>query len=168
MKVFHTVGLSFKLMATSFFPAVFARTDTTMSCKNITQKEVAALFDRWNASLATLDPAKVTKNYSEDAVLLPTVSNKPRTNHMDIQDYFAHFLQKKPIGKIDQSYIKIGCNTVSDTGIYTFKLTDDKGVAKDVQARYSFVYDIQPDGQWLIEHHHSSVMPEPSAAASAH
>lgn len=168
MKFPPTVLLSLAVVATMFSPVVLAATDTTMSCKNITQKEVAALFDRWNTSLATLDSAKVTKNYSEDAVLLPTVSNKPRTNHADINDYFVHFLKNKPVGTINQSYIKIGCNTVSDTGIYTFKLTDDKGVAKDVQARYSFVYDMQADGQWLIEHHHSSVMPESTTTASAH
>ena len=43
-----------------------------------------------------------------------------------------------------------------DTGIYEFALaaTGDK-----VKARYSFNY-VQEDGQWKIQHHHSSVMPE--------
>ncbi len=164
MKYLYTALFASSVMA--FFP-VISSADTSTSCKNITEKEVAALFDRWNASLTTLDADKVTQNYSDDAVLLPTVSNKPRTNHTEIKDYFEHFLQKKPKGKIDQSFIKIGCNTVSDTGIYTFTLTDEKGVTKDVQARYSYVYDVQPDGRWLIEHHHSSVMPEPTTAVAA-
>ena len=79
-------------------------------------------------------------------MLLPTVSNKPRTNHEEIRDYFVHFLEKKPQGKIDFRIIKIGCNIASDTGLYTFTLHDTKGKAKKVSARYSFVYEY-PNGQ---------------------
>ena len=49
-----------------------------VECTPITKKQVEGLFDRWNSSLATLDPEKVVENYAPDAVLLPTVSNKPR------------------------------------------------------------------------------------------
>ena len=132
----------------------------TMTCTKTSAQEIAALFDRWNASLATLDPDKMAALYAPDAVLLPTVSNKPRTNHEEIRDYFVHFLEKKPQGKIDFRIIKIGCNIASDTGLYTFTLHDTKGKAQKVSARYSFVYEY-PNGQWLIEHHHSSAMPEP-------
>ena len=43
--------------------------------------EVAAQFDRWNAALATGDPEQVASLYAPDGVLLPTVSNKVRTDH---------------------------------------------------------------------------------------
>ena len=132
----------------------------TMTCTKTSVQEIAALFDHWNVSLATLDPDKMAALYALDAVLLPTVSNKPRTNHEEIRDYFVHFLEKKPQGKIDFRIIKIGCNIASDTGLYTFTLHDTKGKAKKVSARYSFVYEY-PNSQWLIEHHHSSAMPEP-------
>ena len=75
--------------------------EVTMTCTKTSAQEIAALFDRWNASLATLDPDKMAALYAPDAVLLPTVSNKPRTNHEEIRDYFVHFLEKKPQGKID-------------------------------------------------------------------
>ena len=130
-----------------------------------TKREIAALFHRWNASLATLDPDKVVANYATDAVLLPTVSNKPRTNHAELRDYFVTFLKKKPQGKIDRSIIKIKGDTASDVGIYTFTLHGADGKPKQVQARYSFLYQRQRDGGWLIAHHHSSVMPEPVASA---
>ena len=58
------------------------------------KKEIAALFDGWNKALQTGDPEKVTNRYADDAVLLPTVSNKIRTNHAEIEDYFHHFLEK--------------------------------------------------------------------------
>ena len=98
--------------------------------------------------------------YAPDAVLLPTVSNTPRTTHEAIRDDFVHFLAKKPQGKIDFRIIKIGCNSASDTGLYTFTLHDPKGKATKVSARYSYVYEYR-NGQWLIEHHHSSALPEP-------
>ena len=137
--------------------------DDTMTCTKTSEQEIAALFDRWNASLATLDPDKVVANYAPDAVLLPTVSNKPRTNHEEIRDYFVHFLEKKPQGHIDFRIIKIGCNSALDTGLYTFTLHDTKGKAQKVAARYSYVYEYL-NGQWLIEHHHSSALPEPVRA----
>ena len=44
--------------------------------------DIAGLFDKWNAALATLDSAKVADMYAKDAVLLPTVSNKVRLRQM--------------------------------------------------------------------------------------
>ena len=32
--------------------------------------------------------------YAADAILIPTLSNIVRHNHEEIEDYFAHFLQK--------------------------------------------------------------------------
>ena len=125
------------------------------TCARISEAEVKGLFDRWNASLATLDANKVTANYTADAVLLPTVSNIPRTNHAEISTYFEKdFLPKHPQGTIDRRWIKIGCNVAQDVGLYTFKLTTGT-----VQARYTFVYQYT-GGSWLISHHHSSGMPQ--------
>lgn len=127
----------------------------TASCASTDEAQVAALFDRWNASLATLDPDRVVANYATDGVLLPTVSNQPRGNHAEIRDYFVSFLQKKPQGKIDRRFVKVGCNLATDVGTYTFSFKD----GSKVSARYSFVYEFK-DGRWLIAHHHSSAMPE--------
>ena len=142
-------------------PSARGQAPSTMICAPITQQEIAALFDRWNASLATHDPDKVTANYAPDAVLLPTVSNKPRTNSADIKDYFVHFLERNPRGTIDTRTIRIGCNTASDVGTYTFRLSGKiPGITDIVKARYSFLYELR-DGKWVIVHHHSSAMPEP-------
>jgi uncharacterized protein (TIGR02246 family) len=127
-----------------------------MTCTPITQQEVAALFDRWNASLATHDADKVTANYAPDAVLLATVSNQPRTNSAEIKDYFEHFLKRDPQGAIDTRTIRIGCNEATDVGTYTFKVSGKTpGTTDIVKARYSFIYEPR-DGKWVIVHHHSS------------
>ena len=128
----------------------------TLVCKRTTDKEIAALFDRWNQSLQTLEPEAVAANYAPRSILLPTVSNKPRFTNEERIDYFEHFLHNKPVGKIDQRWLSIGCNTAIDAGLYSFTFGTTGQV---VHARYTFTYEW--DGkQWLISSHHSSAMPE--------
>jgi len=153
------------LLLSAGFAAVpaLARTAT---CTTASEAEIAGLFDRWNASLATLDPARVTANYASGAVLLPTVSNRPRTSPALIEDYFVTFLQAKPQGRINERHVTIGCDMATDVGVYTFTLANPDGSSRQVVARYSFVY-VPEGGTWKILHHHSSAMPEPVAAATA-
>lgn len=128
----------------------------TESCKVPTEQEVAALFDRWNESLRTGDPHKVVANYAERSILLPTVSNQPRLTPKEKEDYFHHFLQNRPFGKIDLRFVDVGCNYAVDAGLYTFTFAKTGDVVK---ARYSYTY--RWDGsKWLITTHHSSAMPE--------
>ena len=128
----------------------------TEHCKAITEQDVASLFDRWNRSLQTGDPHAVVANYAERSILLPTVSNKPRLTPAEKEDYFHHFLEDRPSGKIDFRFVDLGCNAAVDAGLYTFTFARTGAV---VHARYSYTY--RWDGsQWLITSHHSSAMPE--------
>jgi uncharacterized protein (TIGR02246 family) len=125
------------------------------SCHAANEQEIASLFDRWNNSLKTGDPKKVVANYATKSILLPTVSNKPRLTPAEREDYFVHFLEKKPFGKIDSRTIEIDCNTALDAGLYTFTFGD----GSQVKARYTYTYKWNGK-QWLITSHHSSAMPE--------
>lgn len=128
----------------------------TEVCKSTNEQEISALFDRWNRSLQTGDPHQVVANYAERSVLLPTVSNKPRLTAAEKEDYFHHFLENKPAGRIDSRTIEIGCNSAVDAGLYTFTFGT---TGTQVKARYTYTY--KWDGtQWLITSHHSSAMPE--------
>jgi uncharacterized protein (TIGR02246 family) len=126
-----------------------------------TKKQIAALFDGWNKSLRTGDPEKVADRYAKDAVLLPTVSNRIRTDRAGIVDYFEHFLENKPVGKKVRTIVNVlDKNSAIDTGVYAFTLTDPKtGVKRVVEARYTYEYE-KRNGKWLIVNHHSSAMPE--------
>ncbi|MFJ8592461.1 SgcJ/EcaC family oxidoreductase [Streptomyces sp. NPDC093598] len=130
--------------------------------KPATKAQVLGLFDQWNAALQTGDPKKVADLYAKDAVLLPTVSNQVRTDRAAIVDYFEHFLQSKPKGtKIESVVNVLDRDTVIDTGVYEFALTDhDTGEKSTVKARYTYAYEKQPNGTWLIVNHHSSKMPQ--------
>jgi uncharacterized protein (TIGR02246 family) len=136
------------------------------SCATLDAKSVAALFDDWNFALSSLDANLVVQRYWPDAVLLPTVSNTPRTNAPMIGDYFKHFLAKRPRGRIDTRTIQGGCNLAMDVGTYTFSLMNEKGETSEVAARYTFIYQYR-DGGWKILHHHSSAMPESAGAKQA-
>ena len=124
--------------------------------KDITMKsEISALFDTWNSALQTRDPKQVVALYETNAILLPTVSNQVRHNHAEIEDYFVSFLEKEPMGKIDESNVRTFGNIAINSGVYTFTF---KGGAT-VQARFTYVY--RWNGQeWKIIEHHSSQMPE--------
>lgn len=133
-----------------------AQPTATESCKPVTEQEIATLFDRWNSSLQSGDPRKVTANYAHPSILLPTLSNEPRLTPAEKEEYFHHFLVNRPIGKVDRRHIELGCNTALDAGLYTFTFAK---TGESLSGRYSFTYTW--DGSdWLITSHHSSMMPE--------
>lgn len=119
------------------------------------KKEILALFDQWNNALLTKNPNTITALYAQNAVLLPTVSNKVCNNHQDIAAYFTDFMARQPIGKIDNVDVRIYDHIATSTGVYTFSFKNEQ----PVQARFTFIYQ-RIDQQWLICHHHSSAMPE--------
>ena len=123
---------------------------------SITKDEVRALFSLWNSALATGDSRIVASRYTKSPLLLPTVSDKPRTDFDSVKDYFDAFLLKEPHGEIIEGQINIGEGWASDAGIYEFTMgtTGDK-----IKGRYTYIY-VEEDGIWKIQHHHSSVMPE--------
>lgn len=124
-------------------------------CQPLDQPAALALFERWNSSLQSRDPLRVAALYSDDAVLLPTVSSTPRLSAETRIDYFRKFLEHGPSGTLNSHVLQTACNVATLAGLYTFEFKDDK---PPVAARYTFVYRF--DGKdWLISHHHSSAQP---------
>lgn len=118
--------------------------------------QVLALFERWNAALATGNPDAVISLYAENAILLPTVSNRVRHNHAEIRDYFVSFLAKQPQGVIDEANVRfLADDLVINSGVYTFSF----GNGDRVSARFTYLYR-RVDDEWRIIEHHSSAMPE--------
>ena len=50
----------------------------------MSQNEITALFDEWNAAIQTGDPKTVAALYESNGILLPTLSNSVRHNHEEI------------------------------------------------------------------------------------
>ncbi len=152
------------VLSTSAFalvPAAEART-AAPRCAPVTTAAVEAQFDKFNAAWATKNPDTVTALFGKDAVLLATVSNKPRTDAAGIRDYFVKFLQNSPVGTITSSTVDLGCNMATRVGTWTVTFTDAAGAKTDVLARYTFIYKYE-GGKWMIDHLHSSMLPEKAA-----
>jgi uncharacterized protein (TIGR02246 family) len=129
-------------------------------CAPVTTAAVERQFDLFNQAWATKNPDRVKSLFAPDAVLLATVSNEPRTTPGAIRDYFVGFLKASPVGRIETSTVRLGCNTASRVGTWTVTLTNpETGGTTDVKARYSFIYKYQ-GGRWWIDHLHSSRLPE--------
>ena len=137
-----------------------AMAQTGSTCVKLTPAELDAQFGAFNAAWASKSPDAVTALFEDDAVLLATVASVPRTDSAGVRNYFVKFQKNNPVGRIDSSTIKSGCNWALRAGTSTVTLTDAiTGAKTDARARYSFLYEFE-DGQWKIEHLHSSVMPE--------
>lgn len=153
------------LLAAVGSPAL-ANTKAPAACESADVSVIEAQFDRFNGALSTRSPDTVTALFAPDAVLLPTLSNTPRTDPAGVRDYFVHFLAKAPVGRIDSSTVRIGCNTAERVGTWT--LTDPAtGSISKAPARYSFIYRFD-GGEWKIDHLHSSLMPEKDTKTASH
>jgi len=124
------------------------------------EKEILALFDKWNETLQTRDPKQVAQMYAQEGgILVPTMSPKVRHNRDEIADYFVHFLAKNPNGRIDESNVRVYGDIAINSGLYTFELDgEEEGSRVDVPGRFTFVYKKEGD-DWVIVEHHSSVLP---------
>jgi uncharacterized protein (TIGR02246 family) len=135
--------------------SAFAASPAAAESVEETRREILECFDRWNRALQSGDPGQVAALYAEDAILLPTVSNRVRHNHEEIRDYFRHFLADRPSGKIDEANVRIYGNMAINSGLYTFSFPDKP----PLHGRFTFVYRWNGN-RWEILEHHSSRMPE--------
>lgn len=148
------------MIATLMTAAALVTAASDVQCPTVTPPQIEAEFQRFNDAWATRNPDTVTALFTSEPVLLATVSNIPRTAPAAVRDYFVGFLGNAPVGRIDTSTVEIDCRTASRLGTWTVTLTDAAtGAQTDVRARYSFIYRWE-DGQWKIDHLHSSRMPE--------
>ena len=113
----------------------------------------------WLNTLLKKDPKQVAQMYSEDNTFLPTVSGDFKKGQSGAEDYFVHFLAKNPAGTVTEEAV----NQISDeaylhVGMYTFELDAEDG-RQEVSARFTYLWRKDSQGDWKIEHHHSSMRP---------
>ena len=160
-KLVLTAALALGAIATAGLTPAQAKPTrgTHLTCQRLTPVQLDQQFAAFNASWASKSPDAVAALFDNDAVLLATVASVPRTDPAGIRDYFVKFLKGSPVGRIDTSAIKSGCNWALRMGTWTVTMSDSATGAKtEVKARYTFLYQFE-DGKWRIEHLHSSVLP---------
>ena len=121
-KAFGPRGIAAGNIAAKAFRTFGSSATTSTAGPDITKDEVRALFSLWNNALATGDSRIVAKRYAKNPVLLPTVSDTPRTDYNTIKDYFDGFLLKQPQGTILDGNILIGDGWAQDMGIYEVRI----------------------------------------------
>ena len=156
---FKTLALTTAALGLVIASPTLAQQRRGPQCQTLTPAQLDQQFAKFNEAWATGNPDTVTALFDDDAVLLATVAATPRTTPAAIRDYFVSFLKGSPIGRIEPSTVKSGCNWAMRAGTWTVNLTDTAtGAVNPVKARYTFLYQ-REGGVWKIEHLHSSVLP---------
>lgn len=123
------------------------------------EEKILELLYNWKSALESRKPDMVASLYAEDALLVPTLSNKIRRGLPEIRQYFVEFMQKKTVAEIRLQHTHIYGDIATSSGFYAFTFSPDPGESFTVDARFTFVYRRFSDG-WMIVEHHSSRMPE--------
>ncbi len=153
-----TAALVLMLASLALTPPAIAR---PIDCKQVTPDVIKDRFTIWNNALKDETARSVVALYDKEATLLPTLENGPYKKGKGLEAYFQTFVLKKPVATIIESTrtIVIGCNVAYDIGLYDFTFKPGIDPAK---ARYTFVYKWDRSANhWLIDHHHSSQLPQP-------
>lgn len=116
-------------------------------------------FERWNSALLTGEAKNVAMLYTEESSFLPTVSPEFKKGQTEAEGYFKHFLEKNPKGEIIADRVQqITESSYLHSGLYNFELGPDEN-RQIVEARFTFLWEKNEAGEWMIAHHHSSVKP---------
>lgn len=117
-------------------------------------------FSKWNELIKTGDPQQVANLYTEDSIFLPTISGDFKKGQDGAKEYFIHFLEKRPEGKIIESVAQIiDEQNYLHLGRYDFEVGPQDN-RTTLHARFTFFWRRDKEGNWKIAHHHSSLNPE--------
>ena len=119
------------------------------------------VLSNWLDTLENGTAKEVADLYTEDAVLLGTVSDKLDIGRQQIEGYFDGFLANNPTGVLTELEVQnMGMNIAVANGLYTFDLSPEDASTEEVQARFTYVLERKLTSKtWLIKTHHSSVLP---------
>lgn len=130
------------------------------------QQQIEQAYAKWTDTVTSAhgDPTAVVSLYAEQAILLPTMSPEVCRDKDAISRYFTT-LTAPPGLRIstEAMHIQVFDTIAIASGIYTFHYQKNHVNDTSIAARFSFVFQQQQDGQWLIIQHHSSVLPTPPA-----
>ena len=118
-------------------------------------EDASAVIDRWAAAFNANDVDAIVKLYAPDGLLHGTSSPTLNAGTSAISEYFKVLPgsgNKVTIG--DRHMVALGDAAAMGVGLYEFRSA--QGAARP--ARFTFVV-VKRGADWLIAHHHSSVLP---------
>lgn len=142
--------------------SVLLSINTLAAKQNADEKLVKDAYYQWCESIGKAhgDPKIVTQYYAPKAILLPTLSEKIKSNeNHGLDSYFKKLTSHPNIKCTPKTLItRMYKETAINTGLYKFSYTDN-GKTVTIPARFTFIYE-KDNGKWLIIKHHSSKMPK--------
>jgi uncharacterized protein (TIGR02246 family) len=124
------------------------------------REDAYASIERWSEAFNSGDVEQIVRMYSNDALVLGTLSSGMTTKSDDLRAYFNAAAAAKLQVKLGaHSAVALAEDAVAIAGFYDFSTPAPDGQPVVVPARFSFVM-VKRDGIWRIAHHHSSVRPK--------
>lgn len=121
------------------------------ACVRASDSTIISKFNRWNLSLATMDPHAMTELYWPDAVLVSDPHRSEIAGTQALTLYFSELMSAHPRAHVDSRHIYNGCGFSIDVGHYTVSTLNSEGVTEDHSGIFSLVY-LARNGQWKILH----------------
>jgi len=119
-------------------------------------------IERWSEAFNSGDVEQIVRMYTNDALVLGTLSPDLTSKPDDLRAYFkAAAAENLKVKLGDHSAVALAEDAVAIAGFYDFSRPAADGQPVVVPARFSFVM-VKKDGIWKIAHHHSSVRPKSS------
>jgi uncharacterized protein (TIGR02246 family) len=116
--------------------------------------------ERWSEAFNAGDVEQIVRMYTNDALVLGTLSPGMTSRPDDRRAYFKAAADAKLQVKLgDHSAIAVADDAVAIAGFYDFSRPAADGQPVVIAARFSFVM-VKKDGIWKIALHHSSVRPK--------
>lgn len=129
---------------------------------NQRQEEILSLLNTWLTGVKDGVADKVAACYSKNAALWGSITHRLRCDEEGIRNYFTEFLSADK-HELEVKFREIEINEIAGlpvvSGSYLFMWKDDDGQKMALPARYTFVM-AKRNGQWKIEDHHSTLLPD--------
>ena len=124
------------------------------------REDAYAGVERWSEAFNSGDVEQIVRMYTNDALVLGTLSPGMTSRPDDLRAYFKAAADAKLQVKLgDHSAIAVADDAVAIAGFYDFSRPAADGQPVVIAARFSFVM-VKKDGIWKIALHHSSVRPK--------
>lgn len=124
--------------------------------------DATAVLTKWERDFNAGDVDSIVGLYAPSATVFGTLSPALTSGAEGFKAYFAAGAKNKTQVKVvgNPTATKVSDDVIVLSGIYEFSGTRADGQGFTAPARYTFVV-ANVDGQWRIQHQHSSPQPKP-------
>jgi uncharacterized protein (TIGR02246 family) len=124
------------------------------------REDAYAGVERWSEAFKAGDVEQIFRMYTNDALILGTLSPGMSSKPDDLRAYFKAAAAAKLQVKLgDHSAVALAEDAVAIAGFYDFSKLAADNQPVVVPARFSFIM-VKKDNIWKIAHQHSSVRPK--------